>query len=111
MAGYWFKPKRYGYGVTPITWEGWTVSMTVGAAILGSIVVMNTMVERGNVVAWLIWAACVAGVTLWLIRLCRYRTEGEWRWRWGRRAGERMGIGGTSASSSRTARGANSGPT
>ena len=29
MAKYWFKPKRYGYGATPVTWQGWMVSETV----------------------------------------------------------------------------------
>jgi hypothetical protein len=26
MAEYWFKPKRYGYGATPVTWQGWAVT-------------------------------------------------------------------------------------
>ena len=29
---YWFRPKSFGYGWTPITWEGWAVT-------LGSLVV------------------------------------------------------------------------
>ncbi|MDD3896596.1 MAG: hypothetical protein PHU04_01975 [Candidatus Peribacteraceae bacterium] len=24
---YWFKPKRYGYGFFPISWEGWAVTL------------------------------------------------------------------------------------
>jgi len=27
MAEYWFKPKRYGYGATPATWQGWAVTL------------------------------------------------------------------------------------
>ncbi|MAG38661.1 hypothetical protein CMO90_01090 [Candidatus Woesearchaeota archaeon] len=23
---FWFKQKKYGYGATPITWEGWLVT-------------------------------------------------------------------------------------
>jgi hypothetical protein len=23
VTRYWFKPKRYGYGATPVTWQGW----------------------------------------------------------------------------------------
>ena len=26
MNAYWFKPRQYGYGVTPTTWEGWAVT-------------------------------------------------------------------------------------
>jgi hypothetical protein len=88
---YWFKPKRYGYGATPITWEGWAVSTAAAAAVLGSIIVMNTLADPRNPAVWLVWAAFVAGITVWYVRLCRRRTEGEWRWRWGRRANERFG--------------------
>jgi hypothetical protein len=24
---YWFRPKSFGYGWTPITWEGWAVTL------------------------------------------------------------------------------------
>ena len=23
MTEYWFRPKRDGYGATPVTWQGW----------------------------------------------------------------------------------------
>ena len=25
MTTYWFRPKRYGYGATPVTWQGWVL--------------------------------------------------------------------------------------
>jgi len=25
MTKYWFRPKTYGYGMIPISWEGWLV--------------------------------------------------------------------------------------
>ena len=31
MSRYWFKPKRYGYGATPITWEGWVFTLLIVA--------------------------------------------------------------------------------
>ena len=38
MTAYWFKPKRYGYGATPITWEGWAVTLgTVIAMVVVSV--------------------------------------------------------------------------
>jgi hypothetical protein len=33
MTRYWFKPKRYGYGATPATWEGWAFTGLVVAII------------------------------------------------------------------------------
>ena len=38
MAEYWFKPKRYGYGATPVTWQGWAVTLgTVRAMVAVSL--------------------------------------------------------------------------
>ena len=36
MTRYWFKPKRYGYGATPVTWEGWAFTGLVVAVIVGA---------------------------------------------------------------------------
>ena len=83
MARYWFRPKSYGFGATPITWEGWAISLAVAAVVAGSAVMMTVFVDRAGLVAWLIWVAFVAGITFWLVRVSRRRTEGEWRWRWG----------------------------
>jgi hypothetical protein len=83
MTRYWFRPKRYGYGATPVTWEGWVVTLGVAVVVAGSIVAMNVLVDRSNAVAWLLWAVIVAAVTYWFVALSRRRTEGEWRWRWG----------------------------
>jgi VIT1/CCC1 family predicted Fe2+/Mn2+ transporter len=92
MAGrYWFRPKTYGYGATPITWEGWAVTIGVALLVAGSILLMKGLVDRGNVVAWLVWAAVVAGVVLGFVRFSRARTDGEWRWRWGRRTKAKFG--------------------
>ena len=26
---YWFKPRRYGYGATPATWQGWATILAL----------------------------------------------------------------------------------
>ncbi len=83
MIRYWFKPKRYGYGATPVTWEGWAVTIAVAAIVAGSIVAMNLLVDRSNLVAWMLWAVIIAATTFWFVQTSRRRTDGEWRWRWG----------------------------
>ncbi len=83
MTRYWFRPKRYGYGATPVTWEGWAVTMLAAIVVAGSIVGMNLLVDRSDFVAWMIWAALIAGMTFWFVQFSRRRTDGEWRWRWG----------------------------
>jgi hypothetical protein len=32
---YRFRPKTYGYGATPITWEGWAVTIGIVVAMVG----------------------------------------------------------------------------
>jgi hypothetical protein len=86
MTRYWFSPKRYGYGATPVAREGWAVTFGAAAVVAGSVVAMNLLVEQSNVVAWLLWAVVIGGVTFWFVRPARDRTDGEWRWRWGNRA-------------------------
>ena len=84
MTAYWFKPKRYGYGATPITWEGWAVTLgTVIAMVVVSLCLRLT--ERHY------WALAVRvspstrplGFALFVV--VRRKTDGVWRWRWGGR--------------------------
>jgi hypothetical protein len=91
MTRYWFRPRSHGYGATPATWAGWAVTIAVGAVVVGSILAMQLLVGRSNFVAWMIWAAIVVVVTFWFVRLSRHRTDGEWRWRWGKDTGGRVG--------------------
>jgi len=83
MSTYWFKPRAYGYGATPITWQGWAV--TIGAMI---VVVMSSLVvpalaggAASALSAFVIDALAIAA----LIIVSRRKTDGEWRWRWGQR--------------------------
>jgi hypothetical protein len=82
MMHYWFRPRRYGYGATPVTWEGWALSAVVAAVVALSVVAMNLLVDRSNFAVWIIWAAFIAAVVFWFVRVSRRRTDGEWRWRW-----------------------------
>jgi hypothetical protein len=78
----WFRPKSYGWGAYPITWQGWVMVVAYVAALL--VLGMLTF-KQEHTQPW-IWAVFVAGVTvltLGLIVISRRRTEGDWRWRWG----------------------------
>jgi hypothetical protein len=83
MTQFWFRPKRYGYGATPVTWEGWLATVVAGTVVAASIVAMNVWVDRANLVAWIIWAAVLAVLVLYFVQFCRRRTDGDWQWRWG----------------------------
>jgi hypothetical protein len=79
MTAYWFKPKRYGYGATPITWEGWAV--TLGTVIA---MVVVSLCLRLTEQYWALAAvfAFDAAALFALFVVVRRRTDGEWRWRW-----------------------------
>jgi hypothetical protein len=82
MARYWFRPRRYGYGATPVTWEGWALTVAVAAIVAISVVAMNLLADRANFAVWIAWAAIIAAVVVSFVRISRQRTDGEWRWRW-----------------------------
>ena len=85
MTRYWFKPRRYGYGAAPATWEGWLVTILAAAIVAGSIAIMNMnlWVDRTNFSAWIIWAVLIATLVYCFVQFCRRRTDGEWQWRRG----------------------------
>jgi len=82
MARYWFRPRRYGYGATPTTWEGWALTVAVAAIVAISVVAMNLLADRANFAVWIAWAAIIAAVVVSFVRISRQRTAGEWRWHW-----------------------------
>jgi hypothetical protein len=83
MSKHWFKPKRYGYGAEPVTWEGWVLTALALAIVLIATVLVATRPERVGPAGWIIWSATVSITigALWVIS--RLKTDGVWRWRWG----------------------------
>ena len=45
MAEPWFKSKRIGYGLTPITWQGWCVTFVLIAVLSTSIYAVTYLVR------------------------------------------------------------------
>jgi hypothetical protein len=82
---YWFRPKRYGYGATPNTWQGWL--FTFGFVAL--IAVVSVLLEPGQIassgVGRLIGLAAAALATALFVWITWKKTDGAWHWRWGSR--------------------------
>ena len=76
---YWFKPKSFGYGATPTTWEGWAV-IFVFIVYLLSLSMMLT--QEGNMGKYFLYL--VVGVVA-LIMISKKKTDGEWKWSWGKK--------------------------
>jgi hypothetical protein len=71
----WFAPKRYGYGATPISWQGWGLTFGFVAAIIAVAIRF-----RGNAVQSI---AIFIPITLAFTVICARTTRGGLRWRWG----------------------------
>jgi hypothetical protein len=87
----WFKPRRYGYGAAPVTWQGWALVVGFVAAVFvliwATIGFNSNARTTGDVVLYLVGAAVlVAG----LVIISKRKTDGEWRWRWGDKEQERQ---------------------
>jgi hypothetical protein len=81
MTEYWFKPKRYGYGATPVTWQGWAVTLGTVAAMVAVSLYLRLNERHDWALAALIAFDAVALSALFVIS--RRKTEGGFRWRWG----------------------------
>ena len=82
MSHYWFKPKRYGLGAAPSSWEGWalTVAYVLAIASLGAWLMDDA---RESVQREQAFFAALAVLTIAFVVIAWHKTEGGWRWRWG----------------------------
>lgn len=71
----WFAPKRYGYGATPITWQGW--ALTFGFVAIS--IVLSVRFAQQPIQLF----AILAPVLIAFMVICARTTRGGWRWRWG----------------------------
>jgi multisubunit Na+/H+ antiporter MnhC subunit len=88
---YWFKPKRYGYGTTPSTWEGWAVTAVYCLIISACTVAIVTHRHELSIIIGLALLAAAATIALFVIAV--KKTDGPWGWRWGANAGAKQMSG------------------
>ena len=71
----WFAPKRYGFGATPISWQGWALTLGfVGLTILIAVSFAKSPLQM---------IAILVPIAVAFIVICARTTRGGWRWRWG----------------------------
>ena len=82
MQHYWFKPKRYGLGAAPSSWQGWalTIGYVLGMIGLGAWLGANEAAVQQHLAAFFI---LTASLTIIFVGVAWRTTEGGWRWRWG----------------------------
>jgi hypothetical protein len=75
---YWFKPKRFGYGATPSSWEGWAVVAAYALLIWASVTVMA--MHQGSDSIFVAMIAVMLAATVALFAICKKKTDGSWGW-------------------------------
>ncbi|HYM16703.1 MAG TPA: hypothetical protein VEZ14_14205 [Dehalococcoidia bacterium] len=79
---YWFRARRYGYGWTPNTWQGWVIMAAWAVLFVGLVTASTALASRGaGSIALTIGGAVV--LTVALLAICRAKGEPA-RWRWGK---------------------------
>ncbi|MBN9219734.1 MAG: hypothetical protein J0I79_17470 [Mesorhizobium sp.] len=73
----WFRPKRFGYGATPLNWKGWAF---IGVFVFAIVALVLAQIAAGLPV-WLTVLVILA-LTGAIIPFIKAKTDGEWRWRW-----------------------------
>ena len=70
MAGRpWFGPRRYGWGLTPISWQGWVLTGAYVVAVFGLAITLSTPQP------WIFWTLLLlATVAFFLIAVLTRRT-------------------------------------
>lgn len=79
---YWFMPKRYGYGLVPISWEGWLVTALFTAVLLlGGLPMLTLLKPEGlGAIVFIVWVTIASTA---LLHIAKPYTKGDVRWNWG----------------------------
>lgn len=72
--GYWFVPHLFGFGVTPVTWQGWAATIVFVGVLSADILLVRNQMAQGGI--------GVAVVALFLMTAIR-KTQGGLGWHWG----------------------------
>lgn len=83
---HWFVPKSYGWGLAPICWQGWVVTLVyIGLLLLyvwyGYDVFSNPEAITAGDVIKMIFDIFISGVIF--VYMMEGKTEGKVRWYWG----------------------------
>ena len=73
---YWFKPKKYGIGATPSSWEGWLITLFF------ILIVLYTAINFKNNSFQFILILII--LIIIFILIAKNKTDGKWKWRWGK---------------------------
>lgn len=88
MTKYWFKPKKYGYGFFPISWEGWLATLIMlGLVFLSAytngffeLSETNQALPPEDGARFLLDVFLILGISTFYFEK---KTDGKVKWNWG----------------------------
>ena len=81
---YWFKSKKYGYGFTPVSWEGYLLIIFMLALILFAGYLNDLYQEEVTVKQGLAFLFDVFLITALSIPISKNKCQDKLGWRWGK---------------------------
>lgn len=78
--GYWFKRKLYGWGWTPVRWQGWATTLVYVVLVLGFAFTIDE--ESSGRELMFTFFLPILLLTIAFIRLCYAKGEKP-KWQWG----------------------------
>jgi hypothetical protein len=84
---YWFKRKRYGYGWTPVTWQGGATVVAFVVVVLAASIMMERVPEDDLARGLGVYVAVVV-MALVMLLLVTVRKAPKGKWRWGAKDGD-----------------------
>jgi hypothetical protein len=83
MKKLWFKRRRFGYGWTPVTWQGWlTIAVFLLVVFAGLLLIPAN--SKTPVIDMFIYLAFVALAILGLVYVATKKGPSP-KWRWGKK--------------------------
>ena len=83
MKKYWFKPKSYGYGFYPISWEGWVSTFIFILVLLGLSYVNDFFNPEIGLPNGFNFLFGVIVISLIFTTLFKDKVRGGLQWKWG----------------------------
>ena len=77
---YWSKRKRYGWGWTPVTWQGWTLIGIWLVFVLGATLIID---ESSPSTVWVFLS--LVFLSLIPLIIISHKTGPKPKWRWGKK--------------------------
>jgi len=82
---YWFRPKMYGYGFFPVSWEGWLMTFALIAVLLKFADLHGFMADTlptDDQIFLFVWRLFITATVF--AYFAEKKMKGDLGWRWGK---------------------------